>query len=206
MTTDVLRICLVVVLVSCGQGKSTRGQLHESGLKRLEAKFKYRDLKDFIIDSFDFDSRVGHYHELDSVAFSLIFQEGDRVFVGQGYNRDYFYSWQSRDTNFIEFTVLTEDERSSCSLLRYYIFNKSGKFISKFDIATSCGDAGWTFSGVGRQLTRNEFLFRTVDSEDEDGEVPELARHQIDSIDYRITILSNGQISKAVVFERHSLE
>jgi len=171
-------------------------------LYKLKDKFKYQNLKEFTIDSFSFDNRPGHYNELDSAAFQLIFQEGNRTFVGEGYDRDYFYSWQNRDTNFIEFTILTQDEGSYCDLLRYYIFDKQGRFISKFDVAAECGDAGWTFSGSGRQRNQNTFVFETVEQELLEEDAME-EKYEGDSVTYTITIAPNGKTIRKEMFKKH---
>lgn len=176
----------------------------KSPLYKLKSKFKYHDLKTFETDTFSFDTRPGNYSEVDSATFKLIFQEGDREFIGKGYDRDYYYSWQNRDTNFIEFTILTQDESSYCDLLRYYIFDKSGRFISKFDIATNCGDAGWTFNGVGKQLDKNKFFYQTVESEIKDGSMPEEEKYDGDSINHLITIGQTGKITQRETYKKHS--
>ncbi|MGN6165732.1 MAG: hypothetical protein ACTHOF_14435, partial [Flavisolibacter sp.] len=134
-----------------------------SSICNLKSKFKYQNLKNFEVDTFGFELRSGHYEEVDSDAFKLIFQQGGRRFIGQGYDRDYYYSWQTRDSNFIEFTILTQDESNYCSLLRYYIFDRKGTLVSKFDLATKCGDADWTFLGKGKQVDKNHFAYQTVE-------------------------------------------
>ena len=192
------------MLWSCGQVASTSPvQSYKSPLFELKDRFKYRNLTDFQTDTFDWETRLGKYQEVDSGSFKLIFQEGDRQFIGQGYDRDYFYSWQERDSNLIEFTILTQDESSYCDLLRYYLFDGTGKFISKFDIATNCGDGGWTFMGTGKQIGKNMFTYNTVEADLKDGELPEAEKHEGDSVNYQISILPGGQVSKKETYRKH---
>ena len=204
MTRTLLQTTMLLMLWSCGQVNNTNpNQIHKKPLRELQDRFKYRNLTNFESDTLNWEARPGNYQEVDSAAFQLIFQEGDRQFIGQGYDRDYFYSWQARDSNFIEFTILTQDESSYCDLLRYYIFDKTGKFISKFDIATNCGDAGWTFLGYGKQIDKSKFVYYTIESDLKDGELPEAEKYERDSINYEITILTNGQISKRETLRKH---
>jgi len=207
MTVQKLLLSSIVIICFLQNCKQTNGkrilQEEKPSLYNFRDKFKYQTLGNFQIDTFDFESRRGYYQEADSNVFKLIFQEGDRKFIGQGYDRDYFYSWQERDTNFIEFTILTQDESSYCNLLRYYIFDRKGKFISKFDLASKCGDADWTFSGKGRQVDKNHFAFETVESNMKDGAMPEDEKQEGDSINYLITIEPNGKAIKTESFNKH---
>lgn len=202
-----LTIILVAYLTLAQGCKYSSANQNKQGIKsplyELKSKFKYQDLEVFETDTFSFDTRPGNYNEVDSLAFKLIFQEGDREFIGQGYDRDYYYSWQNRDTNFIEFTILTQDESSYCDLLRYYIFDKNGKFISKFDLAANCGDAGWTFTGRGKQLDKNTFIFQTVESDIKDGSMPEHEKYEGDSVNYTITIDSRGKATQKETYKKH---
>lgn len=188
----------------CGQATGEQVlQQERSALYDLKNKFKFQDLTDFPTDTFSLDTRAGHYDEVDSNAFKLIFTEGDKQFIGQGYDRDYYYSWQNRDSNFIEFTILTQDESSYCNILRYYIFDKDGKFISKFDIAANCGDADWTFSAKGKQVDKNRFVFETVEADRKNGTMPEDGKMEGDSINYLITTEPNGKLTRTEIFKKH---
>lgn len=204
MTRTLLQALLLLTCWSCGQVNSTSPtQNDQTPLLELKSRFKYHNLTDFDTDTLDWEARPGNYQGVDSVSFRLIFQEDSRQFIGQGYDRDYFYSWQERDPSFIEFTILTQDESSYCDLLRYYVFDREGRFISKFDIATRCGDAEWTFTASGRQTSDNEFFYETVESNLKDGELPEAQKYEGDSINYQITILPSGQISKKETYRKH---
>jgi hypothetical protein len=200
----ILLLAFTALVQSCNYSSATQNKKEvKAPLYELKSKFKYQDLKLFETDTFSFDTRPGNYKEVDSSTFKLIFQEGDREFIGQGYDRDYYYSSQNRDTNFIEFTILTQDESSYCDLLRYYIFDKSGKFISKFDIATNCGDAGWTFTGSGKQHDKNTFIYQTVESDLKDGYMPEEEKYEGDSTGYKITIDPEGKASQKETYKKH---
>lgn len=210
-----MRIKLLFVLIigailteRCGPvaGSQPPPQEKQAALYKLKNKFKYQDLREFQMDSFSFDTRPGHYEEVDSNAFKIIFQEGDRQFVGTGYDRDYYYSWQNRDTNFIEFTILTQDESDYCNILRYYIFDRKGKFISKFDLAASCGDAGWTFAGSGTQIDKYHFVTETIESNMKSGSMPEEEKEEGDSVSYSIQIAPNGTVARKETFKKHFVD
>lgn len=126
-------------------------------LTDLRNKFKYSDLESFQIDTFNWDTRVGFYQEVDSNTFKLVWQDGERSFAGQGYDRDYFYSWQRRNPELIEFVILTQDESNYCDLLHYCIYDKKGKAIDSFIVAASCADGGWGHKTTGRFISEDTY-------------------------------------------------
>lgn len=102
-------------------------------LTDLKNDFKRSNLQAFEVDSFNWESGPDGYTETDSAGFYMIWQDGKRKFKGGGgEDRDYLLSWQSRDSNFIEFTVLTQDESDYCNNITYCIYNKAGKAIDNF--------------------------------------------------------------------------
>jgi hypothetical protein len=196
-------LAAIGLIYTCENFRSVKQQDKASRLLHLKDQFKYRDLKVFETDTFNFDNRPGHYNEVDSNTFKLIFQQEDRNFIGQGYDRDYFYSWQDRDAKFIELVMLTQEESGYCDMLRYYIFDKHGNFLSSFDIAASCGDAEWTFTGSGKQLSHHEFFYQTVESDQKRGYASNSELLEGDSIEYLIRIDSAGQVNKHEMARKH---
>lgn len=197
-------IAAVIILIAnaaCSNPEVAKEE--KQPLYALKDKFKYQDLREFSIDTLGFGNRAGYYEEVDSNSFKLIFQEGDRQYVSQGDERDYYYSWQNRDSNFIEFVILSQDENGYCSVLRYYIFDRKGKFISKFDLAASCADAGWVFKGEGRKVDINDFETVTVESNFQDTGAPEEETQEVDSIRYSIQVTPTGKITKKETFKKH---
>jgi hypothetical protein len=198
----ILWLLLLIIIGSCGHNNETRKAQSQSPLIDLKNRFKFQNLKRFEVDTLDMETRLRNYRVVDSASFKLIFQEGARQFSGEGYDRDYFYSWQDRDSNLIEFTILTQDESSYCDLIQYYIFDRSGKFISKFDVAANCGDGGWTFTGKGKAITDNQFIYETVESEVVEAISSVDEKLEGDSIGYRVNILTDGQIKKNETYKK----
>ena len=166
MKKGLLYLLLIFTIAACTEKKSnlsteTDETVAEEGqplpLLDLRNKFKYADLKSFQVDSFDWETRPGFYQELDSNTFKLVWQDGKRIFVGQGYDRDYFYSWQKRNPDLIEFVVLTQDKNNWCDLLHYCIYDKSGKAIDSFIVAAKCGDGGWAHTTTGRFISEDTY-------------------------------------------------
>ncbi|WP_207429919.1 hypothetical protein [Sabulibacter ruber] len=168
-----------------------------SPLIDLKEKFKYPGLKSFEIDTFNWDTRIGKYQELDSSTFKLVWQDGKRNFVGQGYDRDYFYSWQKRNPELIEFTILTQDESSSCDLLHYCIYDKNGKAINSFIVAASCGDGGWGNKTTGKFITENIYEQISIDLNTEivDSENTKFSTEG-DSTVTHFTIAKDGKVTE----------
>jgi hypothetical protein len=101
---------------------------------------------------------------------------------------------------------LTRDEGGYCDILRYYIFDRKGKFISKFDLAEKCSDVEWAFSGMSRQVDEHHFIFETVATNMQDGTIPEDKKQEGDSINYSISIQANGTVIKKETFKKHFVD
>lgn len=172
---------------------------HPITLTDLKDKFKYHDVKVFNIDSLPWDGLDMEFMRVDSTAFRLIFQEGERKFMDDRYEQDYYYSWQNRNKNLTEFTILTPDESSNCLLLRYYIFNKQGKFISKFDVASKCGDGGWVLTAKCEQIGATTFNYDMVEYEGDLSDNTE----EGDSTRFETTINSNGKTTEKEIYKKH---
>ncbi|WP_276484618.1 hypothetical protein [Paraflavitalea pollutisoli] len=166
-------------------------------LMALKTKFKHEDLREFSVNT----SELEYYETVDSNTYNLIFQEGDRTYDRNGSRIDYYHSWQNRDTNFIEFTMITFDEGSYCTIIRYYVFDKQGKFISKFDLAASCGDGGWSFYQTGRQIDKTHFSTESVESESDLGETIE--KVEGDTTRHTIQLLPTGLFSQKQIAKKH---
>ena len=172
MNKSILCLLLIFSIAACSEKKSNLSSDTDEKVVEvrqalplidLRDKFKYSDLGSFQIDTFDWDTRVGFYQELDSSTFKLVWQDGKRNFVGQGYDRDYFYSWQQRNPELVEFVILTQDENSYCDLLYYCIYNKDGKAIDSFIVAASCGDGGWGHKTIGRFISKDIYEQVSID-------------------------------------------
>lgn len=205
-------ICVIAVFFALASCKPNKNKVivkqetidattvkHPITLADLKDKFKYRDLKVFNIDSLPWDGLDMEFMRVDSTAFRLIFQEGDRKFMDDRYDQDYYYSWQNRDKNLTELTILTPDESANCLLLKYYIFNKEGKFISKFHIASKCGDGGWVLTAKGNQIDRSTFNYDMVEYEGDLSDNTE----EGDSTRFETTINSNGKTNEKEVYKKH---
>ena len=175
----------------------------------LKKHFKYQDLTQFTTDTFNFDTRPGHYTELDSASFRLLLREESRVFSGLGYDRDYLHAWHNRPDSLIGLTILTQEESSYCELVYYYTFNKKGERMGRFLLAANCGDAGWTYHAFGRQTGPNDFETLHVEADidhvepDPAGGDDDIEKYQGDSIRYKIHIHASGKTTETEIWKKH---
>jgi hypothetical protein len=211
MKKSLLYLLLIFTIAACTEIKSDLSsatdetveeeeeeeELHPLPLLDLRDKFKYANLKCFQIDSFNWETRPGFYQELDNSTFKLVWQDGKRNFVGQGYDRDYFYSWQKRNPDLIEFVVLTQDESNWCDLLHYCIYDKSGKAIDSFIVAAKCGDGGWAHQTTGRFISEDTYEQVWIDVETEIVDSDSINYiTEGDSVVSHITIGKDGKVTE----------
>jgi hypothetical protein len=206
MKKAILYIPLVLSIAACTENKGSFSSetsetvvetVQSLSLTDLKGRFKYTDLNSFQIDTMDWETRPGFYQELDSSSFKLIWQDGKRNFIGQGYDRDYHYSWQRRNPELIEFVILTQDESSYCDLLQYCIYDKNGKAIDSFILAASCGDGGWVYQSSGRFISEDTYEEVSVETESEivaAGNAKEIIEG--DSIVTHFIIGKDGKVTK----------
>ncbi|MCP2043091.1 hypothetical protein [Pontibacter sp. HSC-36F09] len=207
MRKSLITICSAFFFISgCNDNKQLTTEsveqapiVEEKQLSILNYKtdFKFSDLDSFAIDSFNWENRIGQYKELDSTNFKLVWQKSDRVFNGTDYDRDYFYSWQNRNPNLMEFTVLTQDESSYCDLLHYLIYDKNGKAIDSFVAAAGCGDGGWGLYSYGKFIS--EDTYEEIMVETEMVEIDSVTNTEVVEGDSTVThylIATDGRVTK----------
>ncbi|KAA9340578.1 hypothetical protein [Adhaeribacter soli] len=175
----------------------------QNPLTRLEKDFKFSHLTAFEIDTFNWETRPGNYVELDSQTFRLVWQDPKRKFIGQGNDRDYLYSWQTKTPDRIEFVILSQDESSYCDLLQYCIFDKNGKAIDNFIVASSCGDGGWSYESSGKLIAENKFEIKGTESESELIGLESNETIEGDSTITHLTIGENGKVMKEEISKVH---
>ena len=206
----------VILLTNCNNSSNNETetvQTKQLTLYDLKKDFTFFNLTKFEMDTFNWETRQGKYKELDSITFYTVWQDGKRKFTGEYYDRYYLFSWQDRDTNFIEFTILAQEEDSWCNIIYYFIFDKNGKFIDNFYLCSSCGDGGWVFYASGKFIDKKTYEMLCVESvmdtemmdaeenEDEDAEF-----RKGDSTLYHITINDKGKVTKKEIFKKHFTE
>ena len=200
-------LALLTLLTSCNNSSNNTTQtIQAKQLTLLELKkdFKFSNLTKFEIDTFSWDTRPGKYKELDSTTFYLIWQDGKRNFVGDGYDRDYLFSWQNRDSNFIEFTILTQEESSYCSNITYFIFDKNGRVIDNFVTSSSCGDGGWTYSAWGKFTDSRTYEKLCIESEMTGMDtIGNKELYEGDSTLYHFIINENGKVTQKEIYKKH---
>lgn len=216
MQKTLLLLIAVLCLVSCqpeeenATATDTKSGMPDKArqLYALKKDFKYHNLKVFSIDTFNWENRPGNYKELDSNTFQLIWQNEEHRPIDNYYDRDYLYSWQERDTNFIELTILSQTEGSYCDIIYYLIYNKKGELIENFQISASCGDGGWIFQSYGSFINKQTFEYLSIetnmsgfDSLDHNIELQEG-----DSILTHYVINTNGKVASKEISKTHFIE
>lgn len=189
----------------------------------LKPNFKFENLKEFNIENFE----MSKFKPLDSIAFHRIFTDKtfdhsissftDDIFTFSwdmkhyDYELDYYYSWNNRDSNFYEFTVITNNLDSYELNLNYLIFNKEEELIDAFIVSSHGGDGLYTVSSSGKFIDRNTYQRWQVEIGDilitEDDEKIKLKKNEMlyggDSTLFQYTIGKNGKVNKKVITKKH---
>ncbi|MFT2008243.1 hypothetical protein ACMA1I_06175 [Pontibacter sp. 13R65] len=206
MNKYLLFLLLFIPVAACTDKNATfNAQVNESvgtdnqdlSLTDLKDRFKFANLKVFEIDTLSYGTRPVNYQMLDEKYFNKVWQEKKHSFAEQDFVAEYFHSWQERNPDLIEFTILTEDESSNCTLLNYCIFDSAGKAVDKFVIAARCGDGGWVYDSYGKEISDDTLEVVSVETESElmaSGGISEIVEG--DSIVTHFTIGKDGKVTK----------
>lgn len=172
----------------------------EKTLYDLKSKFKYQNVEVFEIDNYTWETRVGKYNEPAPDEYVLIWPDSARTYIEGNREKDYLYSWQERDPNFIEFTILMQHGRDDCDFLIYYIFTKDGKYVDEFKIATRCDkEEPWKYYSNGRFISKNVYEERCAEYY---GIQPEPGIIVGDSTAFRFEITKNGTVKSKQILEK----
>ncbi len=203
-------ICSLVLLIvtTYGCNNSLSPKDHKLSLTDLKPKFKYHNLDKFELDNYTWEERAGKYHVVDSGVFYLIHQDGKRQYSNEDTNTEYLFAWQeNRDTNFIEFVLLSQDD-SYCSLLTYYIFSKNGKQLGSVVLDAACGDGGWTYISYGKFTDNYTVESVSVECETNSDSINNKLIEVLDcdSIITRYYFSKKGSIKEQEIFKRHFMD
>lgn len=171
-------------------------------LTELRDSFAFAQIDSFEIDTLGYDERQERYKEVDSADFNLVWQ-GLKQYNNSGTIKTYYYSWQQRDSNYTEFTVLYQSEDEYCYKLEYLIYNKRGKLISHFDLAASCGDGGWYFTGSGKFIANDTYQYSTIETNMASEDSLSYEMLEGDSITKQFVIGYNGRTMERPISQQH---
>jgi len=134
----------------------------------FENKFKYFDLKQFSMDTIQWERRKDFYSKLDSLEFFQIYQDtAVKEYLGkdsESIDLDFFYSKHKSKRGLLEFTILTQREGEYCDRILYNIYTLEGKLISSFRVAGSCGDGGYYETASGKFLNDSTYELLSEDN------------------------------------------
>jgi hypothetical protein len=136
-------------------------------LASIEDRFKFGNLKEFDVDTISWDRRTSFYKKIDSLSFFQIYQDTTQEYLGQypgSIDLDFFYSKQNNKRGLIELTILSQREGEYCDRILYNIYDLSGRLISSFRVAGSCGDGGYYETAHGKFLNDSTYELLSEDN------------------------------------------
>jgi hypothetical protein len=156
------------LFVCCGRTVDNNSTIANNQTPNItKTKFKYSDLKEFSIDTIEWDKRVKFYTKLDSASFYQIYQDTSLQYIGNldaEIDQDFFYSRQSSKRGLTELTILSQREGAYCDRIVYLIYDKQGKLISSFRVAGSCRDGGFYENASGQFLNDSTYILLSEDN------------------------------------------
>lgn len=161
------------------------------------SKFRFHDLKEFKIDSLDYEKMETRYKKLDSVDINQIVQDEKELLESQ-----LFYYSSFSDTSLIALIGYTNDEIGLLIwLLKYDI---KGKLKEKIVIASSWGDAGDAWHTYSK-LKKNNTFIRTHVSESMIEDYIETSDIQLDSTITKIQFQANNKLKIDTLFKNQEI-
>jgi hypothetical protein len=161
-----------------------------------KGKFKYADLKEFIIDTIGWDKRNNIYNKIDSISFYKIYQNTSLEYIGQfeeAGDFDFFYSTQNNNRGLVELTVLSQREGTYCDMINYLIYDKRGKLLSSFRVAGRCADGGFYEIAYGNFINDSTYVLFSEDNYD----TKNVDKDNIISYSKQTTIINrNGKLTQ----------
>jgi hypothetical protein len=140
-------IISTIFLLSCRSFNSRDSQ--EFSWYSLKDSFALQNIEEFRIDS----NIWNNYRTLHLIKNKII---DSAIQSGDSNPQTYLYSWQDRNSSFIEFTSLLVEEYLGFTLI-YFVFSKDGKLISAIRIARLSGEDGIIWEKKSRFISKDTF-------------------------------------------------
>lgn len=187
--------------ISCEKNEGTQNLHSHKTLSDLRPQFRHQHLSKFELDTFSWDSRHEYYTELDSVTFHWVWQDSTKEYQENDVSH-FLYSWQQRDSNFIELTILTQDGIDDCLNTTYFIYDRQGKAIDNFVMNSSCKEDGWDFQEYGKFINHNTYEKVCVET-DENNDGNQMGIVEGDTTIYHYIIDTNGKVNENEISRKH---
>ncbi len=132
-----------------------------------ETMFRHRDLKEFSVDTLEWDQRKNYYTTVDSASFFQLFQDSSSKYYGFHENeidKDFYYSIHRSVRGLIELSILWQREGAYCDGILYMIYDSKGTLVSSFRVAGRCADGGFYETASGRFLNDSTYCLLSEDN------------------------------------------
>jgi len=196
-------LIIICAIISCCSSNPQKAEDKRLSIVNYQQHFKYKNLQSFNVDSLNWLESTKQFKLITSEMYPVIWKGGERNFRENGLVKDYFYSWQERNSDFIEFVILTFDESDYCITTTYYIFNNEGALIDSFMASARCADGGWSFDSKGDFITKTMYKQVNIEMEITDYDsVTNLETYEGDSTSISFEILQDGRVKKQTEAKR----
>ncbi|MDQ3683366.1 MAG: hypothetical protein M3352_09885 [Bacteroidota bacterium] len=112
----------------------------------MKDSFAIKNLKEFVIDS-NIQSSYRIFNKI----------KNKQIDSAISYGTHYLYSWQQRDSAFIEFTTIIDDGEHGLRIV-YFVFDKKDSMLSTTQVANKGGEGGIIYETLS-QFKSKDTLF-----------------------------------------------
>ncbi len=188
------------VAAACNNAPQQKNIVSHTANSQNIAPYKYSNVQVFKIDTIDWYKRKDFYVRIDSTTFFKIYQDPSiKEYPGldtASNSFDFYYSTQQNKRGLKEITILSQREGESCVRINYMIYDKGGKSISSFLLASSCADGGFYEKSYGKFMNDSTYVLYSEDNYDSKDieKNPKVSCDQITT-----TIKANGTTSSKMV-------
>ncbi len=137
-------LLMILLFLSCKH--KINSVTESSSLLNLKDSFAIKNLKEFVIDS-NIQSSYRIFNKI----------KNKQIDSAISYGTHYLYSWQQRDSAFIEFTTIIDDGEHGLRIV-YFVFDKKDSMLSTTQVANKGGEGGIIYETLS-QFKSKDTLF-----------------------------------------------
>ena len=193
----IVALILFYFFLSCNHSVKNSKQTSSSVWQNLKDSFARQNLNEFLLDDALY-KKYKSYHKINNnLLDSTISNQWSSIFL---------YSWQQRDTSFIEFTTIIQEEDRGVRIM-YYVFNRKDSMLSAIPVAWQNMEAEYRFDTWSRFTSKDTLQLKSAQTlVYEVGKRSMLIKTKGDTSIVEIAFRKDGTTKERTIFEKKELK